>query len=140
MKGITRIGDIVGPGLGEDGLVADSAKRLEDTKIANETITAGSWVSLTSETNISLGQYSTESLATIYGMAITSGNSGDQITIALIGRIEEPFIPNRPINTIIYLGANGTSRTTMPPSGYRTRVGVGYGSSVLIQIYEPVGL
>jgi len=138
LKGIIRIGDIVGPGLGEDGLVADSAKLLIDSKICDETITAGSWVALTSETNVSLGQYAVEALATVYGMAVTGGNLGDEIDIVLMGRAEYSFIPSRPINTILYLGANGTSRTTMPPSGYRTRVGVGYGASVLIQIYEPI--
>lgn len=138
MKGLIRIGDIVGPGLGEDGNAADSAKLLADKKICDETITKGSWVALTSETNVSLGQYDVEELATIYGMAITDGNFGDEIDIILFGRAEYDFIPNRPINTILYLGANGTSRTTMPSSGYRTRVGVGYGASVFIQIYEPI--
>ncbi len=44
MKGLIRIGDIVGPGLGEDGLNADTAKRLEDIKTCNETILEGSWL------------------------------------------------------------------------------------------------
>ena len=138
MKGVIRVGDIVGPSL--EGLHALSAERLQTSRVCDETIEIMDLVTATSGTNVALGQSNVELKATVLGIALTRGDIGDSIDILLFGNYEDAslaFILNDPI----FLGLNGAIEQLPPIVGWQTEVGSSNGSgSIFLSIKEPIGL
>lgn len=140
MKGVIRIGDIVGPGLGEDGDVALSAKRLEVDRIADEDIVIGDWVTATSGTNVALGQNNVAAKAVILGMALTDTLTGGTVKVLLFGNYESVLLAYA-LNIPLFLGINGKATIVAPIVGYQTNVARSNGAgSIFVKVEEPIAV
>lgn len=74
----------------------------------------------------------------VVGIAINGGNTGDQITIAVSGEIEEPYW-NWQANKPVFLGTDGALTQAAPTSGFILVVGVAVGPTrMLVKIQQPI--
>lgn len=115
-----------------------SAKRLEITRIADEDIDEGEFVTATSGTNISLAQNNVEAKAVVLGLALNSGVTGEEITVLLFGNYESTGLTYG-LNEPVFLGVDGLGSATIPASGWITRIATGNGTdSMFVKVEETI--
>ena len=121
----------------------DTAERLQETRIANETISALQLVTAINDTHVEIAEPDNYNNSTVLGVAIGAGNSGDAIPILLFGKLEDAFF-TFPVNDPLFLLPNGLISNVAPatPSeNFSTMVGFSLGAgAVFLNIERPIGL
>lgn len=115
-----------------------SAERLIIQRICTEAITSKRLVSADSGTHVSHAQSNDASKSRVLGLALESGNIGDEVSILLFGNdtdVSYSFSLNDPL----YLNLNGEFSSTPPSSGWLVNVASSNGTgSIFINIDEPI--
>lgn len=119
---------------------SSAGKKVEDTKIADETVSALKVVTATSQTNLKLADKSSFTDAQSLGVSISSGNMGEKIKFVSFGQIDDSSF-NFPLKEPLFLGDNGLITATPPTTGFVTTVGYSLGlGSIFVDIEEPIEL
>lgn len=129
--------DLVGTGGGSSPPVTE----LDQDFTATETISAMKAVYQVDSTSIGLADATDAAKYRPIGIAITSGNLGDTITVRLFGLIQDSTLSAFSTNQRLFLSTAGSLSTSLPGSGYRVIVGLSLGGNrALIDIDEIVKL
>jgi hypothetical protein len=130
---------------GVDGLISPSflptvpASSLQLVRTAQSAIIAGDAVKAVSSTHVAPADFdSTLSDATVLGIATSSANPGESVTVVVLGIITFPIFNIFPVNSILFLDNDGGVTDVRPVSGYLTTVGKALGGgSVMVTIGTP---
>lgn len=130
---------------GNDGLISASllptvpASSLQLVRTAQSAIVSGDAVKAVSSTHVAPADYNnTLSDATVLGIATSSANPGEQVTVVVLGIITFPIFNIFPVNTILFLDEAGGITDVRPVSGYLTIVGKSLGGgAVMVTIGTP---
>ena len=117
----------------------ESVKRLGDSRICSENITAGKIVTAISGESVALGQCMVKEKARILGIALESGSVGDSIQILFFGN-DKNVSYSFPLNAGLFLGYDGSFDVSYPVgANFITEVGSSNGTgSIFINIKSPV--
>jgi len=119
---------------------AEAAKRLEVTRIADEAIAKGKWVTATTGTNVALGQNNIEAKAVVLGIALNTVPLGGTVRVLLFGNYENSAFAYT-LNDPLFLGTNGDMVAALPSSGWISIVARSNGNgSIFVKIEEPIGI
>jgi hypothetical protein len=121
--------------------VPDSAKKLGDTYVAGEPISALQVVRLDTSSEAYVGDPITsfESASSV-GIALNGGGIGTNIDVQNFGILEDAFF-TFPTNTPLFLSPTGTITDVAPVAGYNVQVGQSLGTgSIFINIREPISI
>lgn len=137
MDSISSIGDVVGPGLGEDGALSEANG---ESRIAAVSIVAGQPLRIDTDGKWTACSVDTYENATAIAIASASGSAGSEVLGIYIGKLElstSTFTSSQPL----FLAADGsiTDVATTIIGEYITRLGKGlYSGSIYVQCEEPV--
>jgi len=113
------------------------AAKLVLTKTAGENISALKIVRLTASDNYVLADEVTYNEALAIGVALNAASTGQQVRALTLGILEDAFF-TFPLNTLLYLGSNGTITDTVPAT-HRVRLGYSLGpGAIFVKIEEPI--
>lgn len=128
---------------GPDGLIDTSllpspiTDRLTTKRICSEPISALKLVCRESSTNVLLADNSVAIKARVLGLALQSGNIGDEIDILLFGLETDPFF-NFALQDPLFLGSLGEIIDVAPTVGYSVTVATSEGmGAIFLNIDEP---
>lgn len=133
---------------GIDGLIDSSllplvpAASLQIIRKTNSIVVPGDVVKADSDTHVSLSSFDlTLDSATSLGVAITSGNIGDNIIIMILGVVTLPVFNIFTVNSILFLDSLGAISDVRPINGYLTTIGKALGGgSIMVQVGNPTKL
>lgn len=110
------------------------------TKVTSETISAMQLVRLDNPTDVSIANTTTCPDATVFGVARTAGNTGENIEIQSSGKLYDSSF-TFPVNTPLFLGPTGSITDVAPTTGFLTQIGYAGGPGlIIIEIQDPVEL
>lgn len=118
------------------------AKRVTDLKTADVAMSALTFVTATSDTNISKAiNNGTFSEATVLGMTLSVAPLGGDVEILMFGKIKDPFF-TYPVNTLLFLSTNGTITDvapSLPLATHSTEIGHSLGNgAIFLNINKPI--
>lgn len=124
----------------EESETTESAKRLSDTRVCSEPISALRLVRALNDSDISLANKTDYTQSKVLGIALQSGSIGEEIEVLLFGKIEDSFF-SFPLNEPLFLDLNGLITSTPPVSGFSTNIGHSLGlGAIFIDIKEQIEL
>ena len=136
MDSLVNIGDVVGPGLGEDGNLSEANG---EVRKAAETIQKGQLLRIDSNGQWVVGSIDTYENATVVAIATESGSVGADVLGIYIGKVS---IPSTATDSVaLFLGSDGfsTETATTIVGEYITRIGKGlFQDTIYVQCEEPV--
>lgn len=111
------------------------ASLLQVKRLAAEAISIGDVVKAVSNTHIGVAtQDGTIQDATAFGVAVTAGGTGAEITVVLLGVITNAMFSIFPVNSVLFLDVDGAVTDDRPLSGFLTPIAKSLGSGdILIQ-------
>jgi len=119
----------------------DNAKRLIDTKTADSSMSALTFVMATSDTTVDFANNNLAySDATVLGITLGSVAAGGQVEILLFGKLEDPFF-SYPVNDILFLTTGGSISNTAPTTigEHVSTIGYSLGAgSIFLNIEKPI--
>jgi len=120
--------------------VIDAAKRLEDSRVCSEDISALKLVIAISDTNIILANKTDYINSKVLGISLQAGVTGSTIDVLLFGKIEDPFF-SFPLNEPLFLDLNGTITNVPPTIDFSVNIGHSLGvGAIFIDIKEQIQL
>ena len=136
MDNLINIGDVVGPGLGEDGNLSEANG---EVRKAADTIQKGQLLRIDNNGQWVVGSVDTYENATVVAMATENGNIGDDVLGIYIGKVSVPSTATDSV--ALFLGSDGfsTETATTVVGEYITRIGKGlFQDTIYVQCEEPV--
>ena len=90
--------------------------------------------------NVLLAEPDTHENATVLGISISAGSTGNEVKYVIAGELYDTAFTFA-LNEQLYLSTNGTITNVAPVSGFRTKVGFSLGpGAIMVQIEEPIQL
>jgi len=124
-------------------VVSTEAKRLSDTKVYGEDISALCAVRASSDTEILKAETSTKDNSTVLGVVLEGKLTGSSGSVLLFGKLEDASF-TFPVNADLFLGSGGAITSTapsLPGDVYSTQIGHSLGlGAIFISIDKPVKL
>ncbi len=120
---------------------AVAAEKLVKTFVAGEAVSALKLVYLSASNTIKLAlPGSTYEEAQVIGVSLNTAILGGNVDVQLFGVLNDPsFLFSA--NALLFLGSSGSITTTVPGSGFLTRVGYGLGTgAIFIDREKPIVL
>ena len=119
----------------------DNAKRLIDSKIADSSMSALTFVMATSDTNVDFANNNLAySNATVLGITLNAVAAGNPVEILLFGKLSDPFF-SYPVNDILFLTTGGSISNIAPTAIgiHSTTIGYSLGSgAIFLNIEKPI--
>ena len=118
------------------------AALLQITRTASEPIVPGDVVYATSASHVGVATFdATRDKAQAIGVAVTSAEAEEQVTIVMMGIISSPAFAIFGVNETLFLDQEGAITNDRPTAGFLTKVGKSLGSGeILIQLTDPLVL
>ena len=124
----------------EETEIVDSAKRLSDTRICDENISALKLVRAVNDTDIVLANKTDYIESKVLGIALQTGVTGNEIEVLLFGKVEDSFF-TFPLNQPLFLDLNGAITSTPPTTDFSVNIGHSLGlGAIFIDIKEQIEL
>ena len=119
-----------------------AASSVQLVRVADETIAIGDVVMATSDTNVALATNDgTVQQATVLGIATSAANTGQNVTVVLMGIVTNALFNAFALNAPLFLDVDGAitdDRPTAPAANFLTVIGKSLGSgSILVSIGQP---
>lgn len=121
--------------------VVESTKRLQVVKTANEDLVIGDSVKMDDANSCSKSGVDTRENASVVGLCVSDALSGEDVTILLLGLIDNPVFLSIPFGVSVFQNNSGgvTINATTIVGEFWTRIGKSYGNGViLVGPEEPV--
>lgn len=130
--------------LSDDPDCSPAAEVLTETKTYNETISAFKLLNAVDNDRVQIAEdISTFENAKVLGLAQVAGVLNDRKPITLFGKVEDVSF-NYPVNTLLFLGNDGSITDTppaTPTSVYSVNIGYSLGTgAIFLNIQEPIEL